>query len=70
MNKMMKKSEFFACWYNLMEIKSWLKNIEMVMLINGRAYCAWRNLKLAVSHKDINAINWFLNSGKLKVTFW
>ena len=51
---------FFACWYRFMEIKSWLKNIRMSVVINGCVHSGYRNLKLAVSHKEINGINWFL----------
>ena len=67
------KAWFFACWYKFIEIKSWLKNIGIGVVINGCAHSGCRNLKLAVSHKEINGINWFLvffdiNLGKLKVT--
>ena len=41
----------------------------MGVLISGGAQSGCRYLKLAVPHKEINGINWFLNSGKLKVTF-
>ena len=58
----------FARWYKFIEIKSWLKNIGMGMLINVCAHSGCRNLKLVVSHKEINGINWFFNWGKLKVT--
>ena len=51
---------FFVCWYKFTEIKSWLKNIGMGMFINGCNHCGCRNLKLAVSHKEINKINLFL----------
>ena len=66
------KAWFFACWYKFIEIKSWLKNIGIGVVINGCAHSGCRNLKLAVSHKEINGINWFLvfdiKWGKLKVT--
>ena len=58
---------FFACsWYkfikltSLIHLKSWLKNIGMALVINGCAHSGWRNLRLAVSRKEINGINWFL----------
>ena len=59
-----------ACWHKFIEIKSWLKNIGMGVAIDGFAHSGCRNLKLAVSHKEINDINWFLvfsdiNSGNL-----
>ena len=54
------KAWFFARWYKFIEIKSWLKNIGMGVVINGWAHSDYRNLKLAVSHKEINGINWFL----------
>ena len=50
----------FACWYKFIEIKSWSKNTGMGMVINGGAHYGCRNLKLAVSYKEINGINWFL----------
>ena len=66
------KARCFACWYKFIEIKSWLKNIGMGVIINWCAHSGCRNLKLAVSHKEINGINWFLvfdiKWGKLKVT--
>ena len=45
------KAWLFACWYKFIEIKNWLKNIGMGVLINGCAYSGCRNLELAVSHK-------------------
>ena len=32
---------FFACWYRFIEIKSWLKNIGMGVVINGYAHSGW-----------------------------
>ena len=29
------KAWFFACWYKFIEIKSWLENIGVGMVING-----------------------------------
>ena len=54
------KAWFFACWYKFIEIKSWLKNIGMGVVINGCAHSGCWYLKFAVSHKEINGINWFL----------
>ena len=54
------KAWFFARWCKFIEIKSWLNNIEMGVVINGCAHSGSRNLELAVSHKEINGINWFL----------
>ena len=39
-----------------MEIKSWLKNIGVGMVKNGRGHT---DLKLAVSQRGMNRINWF-----------
>ena len=39
-----------------MEIKSWLKNIGVGMVKNG---CGHTDLKLAVSQRGMNRINWF-----------
>ena len=50
----------FACWYKFIKIKNWLKNIRMGVVINGCTHFGFRILKLAVSHKDVNGINWFL----------
>ena len=50
------KTWFLACWYRLMEIKSWLKNIGVGMVKNG---CGHTDLKLAVSQRGMNRINWF-----------
>ena len=43
-----------------MEIKSWLKNIGMGVIKNGCDHSGLSTLKLAVSEKGINGINWFL----------
>ena len=43
-----------------MEIKSWLKNIRVGVVKNGCDYTGPRTLKLAVSQREINRINWFL----------
>ena len=63
------KGWFFAFWYILMEIKSWLKNVGVGLVKNG---CDHFGLKLAVSQNGINGINWFWcvdkNSGNPKVT--
>ena len=51
---------FFACWYNFVEIKSWLKNIGISVVINVCAHSGCRNLKLTVSQIVTNGINWLL----------
>ena len=63
------KFRVFACWSKFIDFKNWLKNIGMGMPINMFVHSGCRNLKLAVSHKEINGINWFVNSRKLKFTF-
>ena len=68
----MKKLEF-ACWYKFIEIKSWLKNIGVGMVINGCAHSGHRTLRLAayLAKKLMELIGfWFVNvnPGKLKVT--
>ena len=50
---------FFACWYKFIEIKSWLKNTGVDVVINGGAHSGRRTLQLAVSHKEIHGVNWF-----------
>ena len=57
---MMKKLDFLACWYKFIEIKSWLKNIEVGMFINGCAHSGCMNLKLALFCEEINERNWLL----------
>ena len=42
------KAYFFARWYKLIEIKSWLKNIVVSMVKNGCGYSFHWTLKLAV----------------------
>ena len=54
------KAWFFTCWYRLMEIKSWLKYIDVGLVKNGCGHSGLRTLKLTVSQKGINGINWFL----------
>ena len=54
------KAWFFVCWYRLMEIKSWLKNIDVGMVKNGCDHSGSRTLKFGVSQKGIFGINWFL----------
>ena len=56
----MKKPAFFSCLYRLMKIKSWLKHIGMGMLKNGCGHSGLRTLKLFLSQKGLNGINWFL----------
>ena len=43
-----------------MEIKVWMKNIEVSVVKNGCGHSGVRTLKLAISQKRINEINWFL----------
>ena len=66
------KARFFVCWYIFIEIKSWLKNIRVGVVLNGCAHSDYRTWKLAVYHKEIIGINWFLvcwyiNLGKLNL---
>ena len=51
------KAWFFAYWYKFIEIKSWLKNIGVGVVINGCTNYGCRTLKLAISHEKINGIN-------------
>ena len=53
------KSWFFRCWYKFIEIKSWLKNIGVGMVINGCAHSGCRT-QLAVAQEKINGLNWLL----------
>ena len=55
-----KKTWFFACWYRFMEIKSWLKNIEVGVVKSMCGHLRVRTLKLALSQEAMNGINWFL----------
>ena len=59
-NVKIKKTDFFACWYRLMEIKSWLQNIGVDMVNNGCGHSGLRTLKLTLSQKGTTGINWFL----------
>ena len=54
------KAWFFACWYKFIKTKNWSKNIGIDVVINVCAHSGCRNLKLVVSHKEINRINWFV----------
>ena len=56
-NKMIKKPVFCACLYRILETKSWLKNIEVGLIKNGRDHFGPRALKFAVSQEEINGIN-------------
>ena len=42
------KTWFFACWYRVMESRSWLKNIAVGMVKNGCGHSVLRTLKLSV----------------------
>ena len=50
---------FFACWYKIMEFKSWLKNIWWGVVKNGCGHSDHMTLKLAVSQEGIDGINGF-----------
>ena len=54
------KAWFFACWYKFVEIKSWLKNLEVGMVKNWCYYSGQKTLTLAVSQEENNGINWIL----------
>ena len=54
------KAWFFANWYKFIEIKSWLKNIDVGMVKNEFGHSGVRTLKLALSQEGINGISWFL----------
>ena len=65
------KNWFFACWYKFIEVKRWLENIGVGMVINGCDHSGSRTLNLAVSHEEINETGFWcadMNSGKLEVT--
>ena len=51
------KGWFFAFWYRFMEIKSWLKNIEVGVIKHEFGHSGLSTLKLAVSEEAINGIN-------------
>ena len=48
---------FFACWYEFMNVESWLKNIEVGVVKNECGFCGNRTLKLAISQEGNNEIN-------------
>ena len=53
------KEWFFASWYKFI----------VIVVINGCAHSGHRTLNLAVSHEEINGVDWIsvrINSGKLK----
>ena len=52
---MMKKPDFLHVDTNSLKL-----NILVSLVINGCAHSGCRILKLAVSHEEINEINWFL----------
>ena len=49
---------FFAWSYIFIEIRSWLKNIEMGMVKHGCGHIGYRTQTLTVSQEGINRINW------------
>ena len=49
---------FFARSYIFIEIRSWLKNIEMGMVKHGCGHFGYRTQTLTVSQEGINRINW------------
>ena len=49
---------FFARSYIFIEIRSWLKNIEMGMVKHGCGHFGHRTQTLTVSQEGINRINW------------
>ena len=57
---MMKKSDFLHIDTNSLKLKVSEKKIEMGVVINECDHSGCRNLKLTVSHKEINGINLFL----------
>ena len=54
------KNWFFPYWYRIMEVESWFKNIGVSVVKNVGGHFSLRMLKLTVSQKGINGINWFL----------
>ena len=56
----MKNPDFLHVDKDLTEIKVWMKNIEVSVVKNGCGHSGVRTLKLAISQKRINEINWFL----------
>ena len=49
---------FFARSYIFMEIRSWLKNIEVDMVKHGCGHFGYRTQTLTVSQEGIDRINW------------
>ena len=54
------KAWFFAYWFKLMEIKSCLKNVGVGVVKSGCGLSCQSTLKMAISQKRGNGINWFL----------
>ena len=54
------KAWFFACWYKLMESRSWLKSIGVGIIKNGWSHSVLSTLKFAVCQGKMNEVNWFL----------
>ena len=55
--KMMKKPDFFACWYIFLENRSLLKNTVVAMVNFSCRHSVLRTLKLAVMSKKKNEWN-------------
>ena len=54
------KAWIFAYWRRFIEIKNWLKNIDVGVVRNSCGHSGLRTLKLALSQEGINGISWFL----------
>ena len=54
------KACFFACWCRFIEIKSWLKNIDVGMVKNGCDRSSLKTLKQAVSQEGVHWVTWSL----------
>ena len=50
---------FFACWYELTQIKWWFKILQVGIVKNGCGQSGDWDLKLTVSEEWKNGINWF-----------
>ena len=50
------KASFFACWYRIMENRSWLKCIGVGMVKNGSVHSVLRTLKLAVESQKLRIV--------------
>ena len=63
-NELMKLADFFACWYKLSEVKSYVTNYWKGMVKNRQGLLDHGTLKSGVSHKWFDQlsrlIDWFL----------